>query len=91
MLPQEPADPKKQKQVDDQKSPSADLLAQRLRDSVRRRRPRRTLLFVFTILVLGVAAGGTLWWIWPEPQGPPLLVIGFDQIEMIQNFKELWK
>jgi hypothetical protein len=57
-----------------------DDLAQRLRESIRKQRPRRTrvlLLFMFPLLLpLALLA----WWFWPWSRPPELIVVGFDHI-----------
>src|ERR1700733_7410024 len=60
--------------------PPADDLTQRLRETVRKQRPRRTRILLFVLLPLTLPLACFAWWFWPWSRPPELLVIGFDSI-----------
>ncbi len=78
---EEPAKPEAERPT---KSPeqrdAEERLAGQLRDSLRRRRPRRLLVLLVLILVIGAPVALLLWLIRSGPEEPPVRVTAFDQL-----------
>jgi hypothetical protein len=62
------------------RKPIDEKMVERLREGARRRRPWAFASCLLTLLLFAVPLGLLVWWFWPRPALPRVVVIAFDQL-----------